>query len=254
MAVQRIGICINICLFGVCNSGKSSFINTCATALQDGERQVELATVGSSSESLTTRLREYKISSKDNKHLISMYDCRGMDDTRGVTTKDLISIVKGHIRSNYEINSEKAISEESDFYRQVPQIEDIMHCVVFVIDAEVPNEKLLSDHCLEQFKEVETVLEAEDIPVLAIVCKTDTLPIGEKNRLQDIFHSKSVEIKCRAVAEKLQIPLKNVLPMSNYFKEPLPTDEKDVLALNCLKEMTLRAADRLKQVYRYNNL
>ncbi len=61
-SIQDDGKCLNILLFGVAGSTKSSFINSCYTLLSSIE-QVEIAQSGGSAFRVTAKLQSYRLAS-----------------------------------------------------------------------------------------------------------------------------------------------------------------------------------------------
>jgi hypothetical protein len=78
---------------------------------------------------------------------------------------------------------------------------------------------------------------------MVLLTNTDRIKFSNTDDLRDIFRSRSVKDRCVGAAEYMRMPLMNVLPMSNYHEENLPTLEKDILALFYLLTMMQKAND-----------
>lgn len=70
---------------------------------------------------------------------------------------------------------------------------------------------------------------------LVLMNKVDRLRASLADDISDLFRSVEVKKKLYAVAKFMNLPEMHVLPMSNYHTEPVPTRDKDVLALTNLK-------------------
>ncbi|XP_061192162.1 interferon-induced protein 44-like [Saccostrea echinata] len=244
----------NILLLGQAASGKSSFLNTCATAIEDNNRLITLSQVyQKASKSVTTSLEVFPLHTRNGQILpLRLFDCRGLNVEHGVPTEDVMLIVKGHVRNGYEINPEVSIKKENPKYREIAELKDRMHCVVYVTNAENPSEQLTDPKTEEQLRFVRETIASDHVPQIVLFSKIDKLRISNKDDLRDVFRSQGVRDTCYKAAEYMQIPLMNVLPMSNYHEENLPTLEKDILALFYLLTMMQRANDFVSNCAKVN--
>ncbi|XP_062613270.1 interferon-induced protein 44-like [Saccostrea cucullata] len=235
----------NILLLGQAASGKSSFFNTCLTAIINEDRLVTSSLIyQSSSRSVTTALEAIPMKTKEGKILpLRLFDCRGLNVEYGVPTEDIRAIVEGRVKSGYKINPVAPIDEDDPYYRKDPETKDRMHCVVYVANAENPAEQLTDHKTEEQLRYVRENLARQHLPQMVLFNKVDRLRISNTHNLRDIFRSQDVKDTCTKAAEYMQIPLTHVFPMANYHEENLPTLEKDILALFYLLTMMQRAND-----------
>ncbi|XP_062613260.1 interferon-induced protein 44-like [Saccostrea cucullata] len=240
----------NILLLGQAASGKSSFFNTCATAITNDDRIVTTNLVyQKASKSVTTALESIPMQTKEGKILpLRLFDCRGLNVEYGVPTEDIRAIVEGRVKSGYKINPVAAIDENDAYYRKNPETKDRMHCIVYVANAENPSEHLTDHKTEEQLRFVRENLASQHLPQTVLFNKVDKLRISNSNSLRDIFRSQNVRDTCTKAAEYMQIPLTNVFPMANYHEENLPTLEKDILALFYLLTMMQKANDFIKRL------
>ncbi|XP_056016850.1 interferon-induced protein 44-like [Ostrea edulis] len=201
----------NILLLGPAAAGKSSFFNTCSTALMDENRLMGNNQVyQGASKTVSTSVEAIPMRTKDGQVLpVRLFDCRGLNMVHGVPTEDIRMIIQGHVKSGYNLTD-----EETE----------------------------------RQLKHVRETLAIQHLPQLVLFTNIDKIRISNTNKLRDIFRSQGVKDTCNKAAEYMQIPLMNVLPMSNYHEENLPTLEKDILALFYLLTMMQRVRDYIKRI------
>ncbi|XP_048765776.2 interferon-induced protein 44-like [Ostrea edulis] len=228
---------LNCLLLGQAASGKTSFFNTSYTALKDEGRIISPLTVfKSSGSSVTTKFETHPLHTKRNKALqLRIFDCRGLHDIQGVTAEDINLIVDGHVKHGYQINPVSSISHKDVHYRKTPKLKDMMHCVVYVVNAENPAAALAGEAAEEIFRDIRAKLGERRVRQLVLMNKVDRLRASLADDISDLFRSVEVKKKLYAVAKFMNLPEMHVLPMSNYHTEPVPTRDKDVLALTNLK-------------------
>lgn len=73
--------------------------------------------------------------------------------------------------------------------------------------------------------------------------KVDRLRASLNDDISELFRCDEVKRKLEVVANFMNLPELNVLPMSNYHKGTVPTTNKDILALTNLKTIIDRAND-----------
>ncbi|XP_056016518.1 interferon-induced protein 44-like isoform X2 [Ostrea edulis] len=186
---------------------------------------------------------------KDGKILpLRLFDCRGLNVVHGVPIEDIRLIIQGHVKSGYNINPVAPITEDDQKYRKDPEKKDLMHCIVYVANAGNPSEQLTDEETEKQIRHVREKIAVQHLPQLVLFTNIDKVRISNTNDLMDIFRSQGVRDTCTKAAEYMQIPLMNVLPMSNYHEENLPTLEKDILALFYLLTMMQRANEYIIRI------
>jgi hypothetical protein len=82
-----------------------------------------------------------------------------------------------------------------------------------------------------------------DVPQLVLMNKVDRLRASLSDDISELFQSVEVKKKFDTVANFMNLPDMNVLPMSNYHNEAVPNTNKDVLALHNLKTIMDYAND-----------
>ncbi|XP_056016514.1 reticulocyte-binding protein homolog 2a-like isoform X2 [Ostrea edulis] len=240
----------NILLLGQAAAGKSSFVNTCLTAVMDGNRIIPKNQVYQSSSTSVSRCVEaVPMKTKDGNILpLRLFDCRGLDMEHGVPTEDIRVIIEGHVKNGYQINPLAPITRDNINYREHPEKKDQMHCIVYVANATNPSDHLTDPKTKEQIQYVKDKVAPQHLPQLVLFTNIDKIRISNTHSLRDIFRSQDVQDTCKNAADYMEMPIMNVLPMSNYHEEVLPTLEKDILALFYLLTMMQRANDYIIRI------
>ncbi|XP_062598456.1 interferon-induced protein 44-like [Saccostrea cucullata] len=156
-------------------------------------------------------------------------------------------MVIGHVKSGYQINPVASIQSDHAKYRSQPNIGDRIHCLIYVVNADNPQSALADESAVEIFKRMRELLAPLNVPQLVLMNKVDRLRASLSDDISQIFRSEEVYRKFKVVADFMQLPDMNVLPMSNYHDETNPDPKKDVLALSNLKMMMDRANDFLQR-------
>lgn len=228
---------LNCFLLGQSASGKTSFFNTCATALKDEGRILRPLTVlRAAGSSVTTKFETHPLYTKSDQVLkLRIFDCRGLHDIKGVTDENIRLILDGHVKHGYEIAPDETIHHTDDHYRVDPQLGDKMHCVVYVVNAENPGAALAGNAATKIFEKIRRKVSQTHVPQIVLMNKVDRLRASLANDISELFRSEEVKKKFAAVANFMNLPDMNILPMSNYHSEPVPNRNKDILALTNLK-------------------
>ncbi|XP_048740051.1 interferon-induced protein 44-like [Ostrea edulis] len=229
------GMKLNILLLGEGASGKSSFINSCQTALGQSGSISQIATVlDGSSDSVTKHLEVHGMQVKDDggqEHIpVRLFDCRGLlDEKRGVQTQDIINICDGHVKDKYEIRPDTPINISDPKYREKSRKKDKIHCIVYVMDAQNQNgDNFVGQKVRDQFEEVKRYLSRSGNPQLTLLTKIDRLGIRHMDK---IFYDQRVKECCEMASSFLGFSLGCVLPQANYCEEVIPSVEKDLITL-----------------------
>ncbi|XP_069116525.1 interferon-induced protein 44-like [Argopecten irradians] len=249
---------VNILFIGPVGAGKSSFLNSVESFFRGHVTMT--AGAGSRDKSVTSAFRRYRITASDNRRALKfrLCDCRGLEN--GVDfTQDIESILEGHMPNNYVINTTSALKGNMHGYNNKPKLEDKIHCVVYVFDADAH-----SDHAdihdpfisADVKKQIVTVQESADqkgIPQLILLNKVDRVCKLTRESTSAVYRSTLIRERCLDAAECLGLPPMTILPMKNYFMEPSTIDEISILALYNIRQM-LRAADTFLRVNHLNEL
>ncbi|XP_033733490.1 interferon-induced protein 44-like [Pecten maximus] len=249
---------VNILFVGPVGAGKSSFLNSVESSFRG---HVTLtAGAGSRDKSVTSAFRRYPITASDNRRCLrfQLCDCRGLQDGIDIT-KDIDSILEGHMPNNYVINTSSAMKANMHGYKQHPRLEDKIHCVVYVIDADKHSNHadihtpFITDNVKKQMKTIQENVDQKGIPQLILLNKVDTACDSTNKSTSEVFRSSAIRQRCIDAADCLGLPPMTVMPMKNYFMEPSTTDDISILALFNIRQM-LRAADSFLRINHLDEL
>ena len=81
------------------------------------------------------------------------------------------------------------------------------------------------------------------IPLLAILTKIDILDTNVVNNLENVFDNENVNAKIVDIVTAFRIPGNCVMPIQNYWKERIPNDDVNMLALDGLPKILLYVVD-----------
>ncbi|XP_069116513.1 uncharacterized protein [Argopecten irradians] len=236
---------VNILFVGPIAAGKSSFINSVESAFRGHVTMT--ASAGSRSKSLTSTYHKYQILSSDNRRPLKfqLCDCRGLEERANIS-RDINSILEGHIPDNYVFNTSFPMISSMKGYESTPRLKDQIHCVVFVLDASTYSEELgipfVSEPVRDAIKVIQDGIDQKGIPQLVILSKVDSVCESTKLDTSQVYRSPVIRQRCMNAADFLGVPPMVVLPMKNYLLETSTNDDVSILALYNIRQM-LRAAD-----------
>lgn len=237
---------INLFVTGGIGSGKSSLVNTFLTVLRNNGL---LATVAQPAdgyrESVSPVLHEIILHNITDTKRIRVYDCRGIipepkpkpdkkDDRSKVYLEDLINVIQGHVVKGYKFNEKDAIDEKNrGFYRNMPTVSDMMHCVLLVVNASMFDEQTDVSvlHGIQKF------LLENNIPVRLVLSHVDKLDLCVFGDLTKIFLSKHVQDKVHVAQRKFMLQDNQILPIASYVKGITQNIAQDILALQALENI-----------------
>ncbi|XP_062621505.1 interferon-induced protein 44-like, partial [Saccostrea cucullata] len=144
--IHRDATFLNILLIGQAGSGKSSYINTVCTAIRNVKRIVYSAGVlQKSDKSVTSMNIPGSLVLSDGRWLkVRLFDSRGLHLHDGLHQDDILNLCNGHIKPGYEFDPNHPIKKGDPFFRDDPELNDKMHCVVYVANSDAP-EGLFAD-------------------------------------------------------------------------------------------------------------
>lgn len=137
---QTEGQQLRILLQGPIGAGKSSFINSVKSVLQN-RPCTESPVQSTSHSSCTKKYKAFKIKKGDSNccYPFVLNDMAGLNassrKTRQLHVKDVKRALKGHIKEGYRFNPECKLSKDDRHYNSSPSDSDKVHILVFVIDA-----------------------------------------------------------------------------------------------------------------------
>ncbi|XP_060629774.1 uncharacterized protein [Anolis sagrei] len=223
---------------GPVGAGKSSFFNSVKSVFW-GHVTAQAIAGAISGTSVTMQYNSYKVKNKeDGKALpIIFCDTMGLEEREGagLHIDDVSNIIKGHIPHKYQFNQAGPMQPTSPGYIKHPSLKDEIHCFVFIIEA--PKIEILPDKLLEKLKTIKQRTNMFDLPQLVILTKVDEICPSLGKNISNVYRSKVVERKMQLTAERLGIPLCNIVPVKNYCSELELKDNIDILILLALRQI-----------------
>lgn len=233
---------INILVFGLVGSGKSSLVNTFITASRNsGQLSSYAVSHPNNYRSTTKKLVEVELMTLSNNATVNIFDCIGFPpDMNKATTliDDIKKTINGHIKSGYEFQN-KTIQENDEYYRRNPTLSDKMHCVLFVVNGEQDLKE--NDSVYSPLKSLQNHLEDMNIPIRLILTKADKPSVCGVSGLSYIFWSTEAKNKVEDAKKRFALLDCQVYPIANYVSGTKQTVTQDVLALLAMNSIIQEA-------------
>lgn len=230
---------VRILLYGPVGAGKSSFINSAATTVLERKSSAAEASAANMTTSFTTMYRTHKLIMKGNEKIklpIVFNDLMGLEaeHNRGVRPEDIILAMKGHVKDKYEFNPHRSLTKENkEFYRACPTLDDRVHILVCMLDA---NKPYIHQSVIEKMTEVREAARNLGIPQVAIATHVDLVCEEIEKDLRNVFRSKVLKQSMEEFSTAVGVPMDNIFPVRNNY-EGQQADEASVLMLTALKHM-----------------
>uniref|UniRef100_A0A8C0JDB6 TLDc domain-containing protein n=1 Tax=Chelonoidis abingdonii TaxID=106734 RepID=A0A8C0JDB6_CHEAB len=224
---------IRILVLGPIGAGKSSFFNSVNSVFRGYVTSQAIA--GSDNTSVTTQYRAYPVKDgRDGKPLpIIFCDTMGIEEKSGTGLEidEVSNIIKGHIPDRYQVGFLQFYAIQLISFN-TPSLKDQIHCVAFVIDG--CKIEILPEKLEDKLKQLRRKVNQFGIPQLVLLTKVDE--ICPNRELFRMIHFVPF-LQMRITAEKLGIPLAQIVPVKNYCSELDLSCDVDILLLSAVRQL-----------------
>lgn len=221
---------INILMIGETGAGKSSCLNTFASALSGKmEEKYRISPGDGKEKSATQRIHLEPLTIGDKGHQLPcrFYDIPGLDDVGTLKKDRIIMMINGKLKIDVESDDDS----DEGIVRIFPTLADKVHCILYVLKATT---NLLSEPpSLKVMRDIKNAKNSEDgVRQFVIVTAIDKLGVPNSD-MANAYKYNIVKKICKRVADALDVDLFHVIPVSNYFDEVAPNDAKSAMSLYC---------------------
>ncbi|KAK3590759.1 hypothetical protein CHS0354_017273 [Potamilus streckersoni] len=227
---------VNILFIGPVGAGKSSFFNTVNSVFRG--KVFNQARSGSGVNSITTKFIKYPVLSSITKQPLNfrLCDTRGLEAKFPMSKENLKLLLEGHLPNRFQLEPSGSVSSDTPGFIKYPNLDDHIHCVAFFIDAtQVEAMSDLIPDVLQNLKDLQTVMNAMEIPQLVLLTKVDSVCKHVQEDISNIFRSPTVEHCVSKVAEILGLPRYAILPMKNIENEAELNMKLSILTMSNLR-------------------
>ncbi|XP_053471433.1 interferon-induced protein 44 [Ictalurus furcatus] len=238
---------LRILVVGPAGAGKSAFITSVNTALQGRSTYLAHSLTGGSS--VTSKYTVYKLNKRTEGSFFPFVfgDTMGLETgSNGAHTNNIINILHGHVPEGYTFDPLRELTAGSNDFNQTPNINDKVHCLVFVLPADRITQ--IPDEINSKLKEILKKARELGIPVVVIVSKVDEACPLVKQNLKMIYRSKKINEEMKECNVNLGVPLNYIFPVKNYHEEINNNAEIDILILMALTNIVNFANDFVERI------
>ncbi|XP_014878171.1 interferon-induced protein 44-like [Poecilia latipinna] len=243
---------IRVLLYGPVGAGKSSFITSVSNALRRRMTCEALASAANSSgQSFSKKYSAHWIrkGGKGNYYCLVLNDTMGLEEGygRGIHTHDIKLAMMGHVKEGYKFNPLAPLSNGDPDYNSSPSLNDRVHVMVCVHNANAPEMK---SSILLKLREIREAASCMGVPQLAVLTNIDEACIDTKTNLRNVYRSKYLKKKISEFSSSLGIPINCILPVKNYSHEIQTCSDVDTLILRAVRLMIDLGHDFTNKVLR----
>ncbi|XP_046882641.1 interferon-induced protein 44-like isoform X2 [Hypomesus transpacificus] len=233
---------LRILLMGQIGAGKSSFVNSIKSAIS-GRMATDALADADAGTSFTKNYKTHYIKDGKGRLPFAFNDIMGLEpnESRGVHTDDIVSILGGHVREGYQLNPTCPLTQEKPDYNSSPELKHRVHCLVRVVSAN--DLYALSDGLKHRLRTIREKASSLEIPQFIVMTKVDNACPEVKRDLRNIYKSKAIKKQMETCSNELGIPVSCILPVKNYHEETKTNNEADVLVLEAVTQIVHAAND-----------
>lgn len=225
---------INITMVGEAGAGKSSFLNTVATALEKSnciKDSYRVSPIKGREHSATKTVElEYLLLRGEKPLFIRFYDIPGIAMKNDVGVEELLMFIKGEIKPGAKMVKASEMIKNKDIIIKKPSDGEKIHCILYVVKAS-SNLSLSMPTGLEKMYAIRQKLLDEKVRQFALVTHIDEIGVPNDN-LENASELECTTSICKKVGTIFDLDEYHVIPMSSYFSETCPNIAKNIMALN----------------------
>lgn len=240
---------VRILLVGPVGSGKSSFFNSVKSAFQG--HLTRQAIVGSDEDSVTKQYRVYTVKDGEGGKMLPflLCDSMGLDERKGagLCIDDIPHILSGYIPDRYQFNPCKPKKVTLFTHCTSPPLKDRIHCVAYVLNINSVN--MLSDKMVAKLKKIHGDAVHCGVREVALLTNVNNCDEVLDDSFLNMTESMTSRSQVKNVQSMLNIPIANILMVSNYALERSLNPLKDVLIFAALNQMLRTANDSLEDLF-----
>ncbi|KAM9754429.1 interferon-induced protein 44-like isoform 1-T4 [Menidia menidia] len=228
---------LRVMICGPVGAGKSSFITSVMSVIEERLVSGALANASTNDESFTKVYKTHKISKDENNFVpFVLCDTVGLEptNTNEACVSDIQLALKGHMKEQYEFDPSSPLSEDSPFYNPKPGPEDKVHVLVFVVNG---NSSEIPDPILESMTKIRKEASKLGIPQVALVTHIDEACKETDKNLKNVYKSRFLKTKMMEISSGTGIPLNCILPVKNYSKDYKQHPDMNALILSAMRQI-----------------